>query len=94
MGGKGANQTRLKGGRFGPRVIVAETIIENADIVTPTLAPHVVGSSFLHIPRIGLDHRSKAKIARAERDYSAERQRSAALMKRIKILETEIAVSN
>ncbi len=94
MGGKGANQKRAKGGRYGPRIIVAETIIENAEVVAPTLDAPVVVSSILHIPRIGLDHRSKAKIARAERDYAVERQRSAALMKRIKVLETDVAVSN
>jgi len=75
-------------------VIFAETIIENAEVDAPTLAPHVVVSSILHILRIGLDHKSKAKIARAEKYYAAERQRSAALMRRIKILETDIAVSN
>ncbi len=50
--------------------------------------------SILHITRIGLDQRSKAKIARTERDYVGERQRSATLMKRIKILETEVVVSS
>ncbi len=94
MGGKGANQKRDKGGRFGPKVIVAETIIENAEVDAPTLDAFVVVSSILHIPRIGLDHRSKAKIARAERDYDAERQRCAALMKRIKVFETDVAVCN
>jgi len=94
MGGKGAKKKRIKGGRFGPRVIVEESIIENAEVVAPTIVPHVVVSSILQIPRIGLDKRSKAKIARAESDYVAERQRSVALMKRIKNLETGVVASN
>jgi hypothetical protein len=47
MGGKGANQKRVKGGRFGPRVIVEESIIENAEVVAPTIVPYVVVSSIL-----------------------------------------------
>ena len=66
MGGKRANQKGVKGGRFGPRVIVAEFIIENVEVVAPKLALHVVASTILHITRIGLDHRSKAKIVRTE----------------------------
>ncbi len=74
MGGKGASQKRVKGGRFGASVIVAEAVIENTGVDSQVAddAPKIV-SSILHIPRVGLDHISKAKIARAERDFAAER---------------------
>jgi len=93
MGGKGANQKRVKGGRFGARVIVAEAVFKNAASDSQVVAPNVV-SSILHIPRVGLDHRSKAKIARAEKDFAAERQRSAVLRERIKLLEADAILSN
>jgi hypothetical protein len=93
MGGKGANQKMVKGGRFGARVISAEAVNENTEVVAHTVASRVV-SSILHIPRVGLDHISKAKMARAERDFAAERQRSAALMQHIKSLEADAILSN
>jgi hypothetical protein len=85
----------VKGGRFGARVIVAATVVENIEVVAQVTAvvPHVV-SSELHIPRAGLDHKSKAKSAKAEKDFASERKRSAALMNRIKKLETEAILSN
>ncbi len=73
MGGKGASQKRVKGGRFGASVIVAEAVIENTVVDSHVAdAPKIV-SSILHIPRVGLDHISKPKIAIAERDFAAER---------------------
>ena len=94
MGGKGANQKRVKGGRFGARAIVAEAVIGNTAINSQVAdAPNIV-SSILHIPRVGLDHKSKAKIARAEKDFAAERQRIAMLRERIKLLEADAILSN
>ncbi len=75
----------VKGGGFGARVILEVTVNENAEVVAhvTAVAPHVV-SSELRINRAGLDHGSKAKIARTERDFASERQLSAGLMNRIK----------
>jgi hypothetical protein len=74
------------------KVIIAEAVIENTDVVDETVAPHVVSSIF-HITRVGLDHTSKRKIARAERD--AERQRSAALyMQSITLSEAYVILEN
>ena len=56
MGGEGANQKRVKGGRFGARAIVAEAVIGNTSIDSQVDdAPNIV-SSTLNIPRVGLDH--------------------------------------
>jgi hypothetical protein len=41
-----------------------------------------------------LDYRSKAKTARAERDFANERRRNAALKKRIQILEVDVVLFN
>jgi len=89
MGGKGENHKRVKGGRFGARAIVAEAIIGNTAIDLQVVdAPNIV-SSILHIPRVGLDHRSKAKIARSQRDFLVERHRKATLRELIKLLEAD-----
>ena len=93
MGGKGANRKRVKGDIFGARVIFAEAVNENNEVAAHTIAPRVV-SSILHTPRVDLDHRSKTKIARAQGDFAAERQRIAALMQRIKSLEADAILSN
>ena len=94
MVGKGANQKRVKDGRFGARAIVAEAITGNTVIDSQVADAPNIASSILHIPRVGLDHISKAKIATTKRYFLAERHRSASLRERIKLLEADAILSN
>jgi hypothetical protein len=76
---------KVKDGRYGARVIVAETVIKNTEVVAHTIvAPHAV-SSELDIPCVGLDHKSKSKL-QEKKGFANERLRSAALINRIQNL--------
>ncbi len=71
----------------------------------PALCDNIVGdthvvtaqSSFQNIPEarvVALDHMTKAKIARAERDFNVERQRNFILVARVESLEIDLYDAN
>ena len=93
MGGIAKKQKRNgSNGRFVLCAALALSDTNNVGDMTVVTAQ----STLQNIPARsgGLDQRTKAKIARAERDFYAERQRNSILVARVKSLETDLYVAN
>ena len=84
MGGVAKKQKR--NGSNGMFVSSAALALSDINVGDMTVVSAQTTLQNIHARVVGLDHRTKAKIVRAERDFYVERQRNSILVARVKSL--------